>query len=110
MDVLLFQEHKLKEGGGRKLDNIGQRLMPWCKGWTLEAELGYKNWLNLDGVGKGGVGILLTTKYATLVTATRSLTQNRVLWIKLEGIEGGGTWASHVYMCLISLHKGMICG
>lgn len=94
VDVLLFQEHKLR---GAKLEHIGQRLMSWCNGWVLEAEPGYRNWLNPSGVGKGGVGILLVSKYVRLVKASGSLMNNRVIWIKLEGVEGGNLGIACVY-------------
>ena len=34
------------------MEHLGKRLMPWSIGWVLEAELGYKSWLNLDGAEK----------------------------------------------------------
>lgn len=37
---------------------------------------------------KGGVGILLASKYARLVTSSRSIMSNRIVCIKMEGIEG----------------------
>lgn len=94
VDVLLIQEHKLRGG---KLSNLGQRLMPWRQGWLLDAEAGYKSWLNPNGVGKGGVGTILATKYARLVIAAGSLMQNKVLWINLEGIDGGNLGIACVY-------------
>lgn len=94
VNILFFQEHKLR---GAKLDHLGQRLMPWSKGWVLEAKPSYKNWLNPSGAGKGGVGILLASKYARLVTTSSSLMNNRVIWIKLEGIEGGNLGLACVY-------------
>lgn len=35
------------------------------------------------------MGILLSHKYARLVTMHRSLYDNKVVWVNLEGIEGG---------------------
>lgn len=71
--------------------------MPWSTGWILEVEPGYKNWLNPDGAGKGGVGILLAAKYARLVIALGTLMHNRVMWIKLEGFEGCNLGIACVY-------------
>jgi hypothetical protein len=45
--------------------------------------------LNHNAAGKGGVGIILANKYIRLVTATGSFYKDRVVWVKLEGIEGG---------------------
>lgn len=84
--MLLFQEHKLR---GTKLEHLEKRLMPWSTGWILEVEPGHKNWLNPDGAGKRGVGILLSSKYSRLVTPLGSLMNNRVVWTKMDGIEGG---------------------
>lgn len=61
VDVLLFQEHKLR---GSKLEHLGKRFMPWIAWWILEVEPGHKNQLNPYGVGKRTVGILLAFKYA----------------------------------------------
>lgn len=46
VDVLMFQEHKLR---GAKLEHLDKRLMPWSMGWVLEAKPGYKSWLNPNG-------------------------------------------------------------
>lgn len=79
--------------------------MPWCIGWKLEVEPGYKNWLNPDGAGKGGVGILLASKYARLVTMSGSPMNKRVVWIKLDGIEGGNLGIACVYAPNIPSHR-----
>ena len=39
-------------------------------------------------MGKEGVGILISQKYARFVTEHGALYEDRVVWIKLEGIEG----------------------
>ncbi len=39
-------------------------------------------------MGKGRVDILLSNKYARLVTEHGALYDNKLVWIKLEGIEG----------------------
>ena len=71
--------------------------MPGCASWILEAALGKRSWLNPNAAGKGGVGILLANKYARLVTATGALYDNRVVWIKLERVEGGNIGLACVY-------------
>ena len=40
IDVVLIQEHKLR---GRSMDNLGNRLMPGCSSWILEAAPGEKS-------------------------------------------------------------------
>ena len=94
IDVLLIQEHKLR---GRALENLGARLMPGYASWVLEAAPGERSWLNPNAAGKGGVGIILAQKYAKLVTTHGALYDNRVVWIKLEGIEGGNIGIACVY-------------
>jgi hypothetical protein len=76
---------------------LGHRIMPGCASWVLEAALGERNWINPDAAGKGGACILLAHKYAWLVTAHGSLYNDRVVWIKLEGIKGE-ILGSHVFM------------
>lgn len=94
VDVVMIQEHKLR---GRALENIGSRLVPGCASWVLEAAPGKRSWLNPNATGKGRVGILLANKYAKLVMATGALYENRVVWIKLEGVEGGNIGLACVY-------------
>jgi hypothetical protein len=71
--------------------------MPGCASWVLEAAPGERSWLNPNAAGKRCVGILLANKYARLVTATGSLYDDRVVWIKLEGVEGGNVGLACVY-------------
>ena len=95
VDVVMIQEHKLR---GRALENLGSRLMPGCASWILEAAPGEKSWLNPNAAGKGRVGILLSNKYAKLVTAIGALYDNRVVWIKLEGVEGRNIGLACIYV------------
>ena len=94
IDVVMLQEHKLR---GRALDNLDARLMPRYANWILEAAPGERSWLNPNAAGKGGVGIILAHKYAKMVKAYGALYDNRVVWIKLEGIEGGNIGLACVY-------------
>ena len=94
IDVVMIQEHKLR---GRALENLGTRLMPEYASWILEAALGERSWLNPNAAGKGGVGIILAQKYAKLVMTHGALYDNRVVWIKMEGIEGGNIGIACVY-------------
>ena len=71
--------------------------MPGCASWILEAAPGERSWLNPNAAGKGGVGILIAQKYAKLVTAHGALFEDRLVWIKLEGIEGGNIGLTCVY-------------
>ena len=94
VDVVMIQEHKLR---GKSLENLGNRLMPGCSSWILEAAPGERSWLNPNAAGKGGVGILLANKYAKLVKEHGALYDDRVVWIKLEGIEGGSIGIACIY-------------
>lgn len=94
----MIQEHKLR---GRLLENLGPRLMPGCASWILEAGPKEHSWINHNVASKGGLGIILANKYAKLVTSHGSLYDNRVGWIKLEDIEGGG---SRVGTCVHTQH------
>ena len=63
----------------------------------LEASPGERSWLNPNAAGKGGVIILINHKYAKLVTEHGALCDNRVVWIKMEGVEGGKVGIVCVY-------------
>ena len=90
----MIQEHKLR---GKAMDELGSRLMPGYACWALEAAPGEKSWINPNAAGKGGVGIFLANKYARLVTDHGTLYDNRLVWIKLEGIEGGKIGLACIY-------------
>ena len=71
--------------------------MPGYASWVLEVAPGERSWLNPYVAGKRGVDILLNPKYATLVTEHEALYDNRVVWIKMEGVEGGNIGVACVY-------------
>ena len=102
VDFVMIQEHKLR---GRSRDNLGNRLMPRCASWILEAAPSEKNWINPNAAGKGGVGILLAHKYARLVTNHDALYEDRVAWIKLEGVEGGNIGIACIYALYIPTNR-----
>jgi hypothetical protein len=60
-----------------------------CASWILQAALGGRSWLIPNAINKGGVGIFIYRRYARLVTTHVTLFEHRVVWVKLEGIEGG---------------------
>lgn len=93
-DVVLIQEHKMR---GRDLDGLGNRLMAGTTSWIPEAAPGERSWINPNAAGKGGVGIILVNKYEKLVSEHGTLYENRVVWIRLVGIEGGNIGIACVY-------------
>ena len=76
----MIQEHKLR---GKALEDLGSRLMAGCANWILEASPNERKWINPNAASKGGVGIVLSHKYARLVTKDGGLYEDRVVWIKL---------------------------
>lgn len=94
IDIVMIQDHKLRGG---KLEHLGSLLMPGYASWILEAAPGERSWLNPNATGKGGVGIMLAQKYARLVTDHGALYNDKVVWIKLEGVEGGNIDIACVY-------------
>ena len=94
VDVVMIQEYKLR---GRSINNLGNRLIPGCASWISEAAPGEKIWINPNAAGKRGVGILLAHKYTRLVTNYGALYDNRVVWFKLEDIEGGNIGIVCIY-------------
>lgn len=71
--------------------------MSGCASWILEAAPGERSWFNPNAAGKEGVGILIARKYAKLITLHGALYVDRVIWVKLEGIEGGNIGLACVY-------------
>ena len=51
VEVVMIQEHKLR---GKSMENLGNKLMPGCASWVLEAAPGERSWLNPNAAGKGG--------------------------------------------------------
>lgn len=84
--MVIIQGHELR---GKAIDNIGTSLIYGYASWILEVVPGERSWINPNAAGKGGVVILLASKYARLVTEHGVLYDNRLVWIKLEGVEGG---------------------
>ena len=102
VDIVMLQEHKLRE---RTLEHLGTRLMPGYTSWILDAAPGARSWLNPNAADKGGVRIIMANKFAKLVTANRSLCDNRVVWVKLEGVEGGNIGIACIYAPNISSER-----
>lgn len=69
-----------------------------CASWVLEASPRKCSWLNPNAASIGGLGILLNQKYAKLVTEHRALYDNKVVWIKMEGVEGKKIRIACVYV------------
>lgn len=67
--------------------------------------MGERSWINPNAAGRGGVGIILANKYAKLVTEHGTLYENRVVWIKLEGIEGCNIGIACVYAPNIPMER-----
>ena len=90
----MIQEHKLR---GKAIESLGNSLMHGYASWILEAATGEKSWINPNAAGKGGVGILLSNKYSRLVIEHGALYEDRLVWIKLEGLEGSKIGFACVY-------------
>ena len=93
-DIVHRQEHKLR---GRALKILGTKLMHGDTSWIQEAVPGERSWINPDAVGKIGVGIILSNKYARLIKDQGSLYDNRVVWVKLKDVEGGTLRITCIY-------------
>ena len=68
-----------------------------CASWVLEAALGERSWIYPNATNKGRVGILLAHKYTRLVTDHGVPNKDKVVWIKLKGIEGGNVGIVCIY-------------
>ena len=79
----MIQKHKLR---GKTIDSIGNNLMHGYTSWILEAAPDERSWLKPNVVGKGGVGILLYSKYVRLVTEHGALYDNRLV------VQFGSSW------------------
>ncbi len=63
--------------------------------WILEAALRERSWLNSSAAGNR-VEILITNKFAKLVTVTGALYDTRVVWVKLKRVE----WENLEFVCI----------
>jgi exonuclease III len=72
LDVLCVQEHKLR---GAAVDQLGRKLWPQAKCWSIEATPGYT--LQVHSTGKGGIATLLAPRWAALVSSSGTLLDNR---------------------------------
>lgn len=87
------------------LDNLGARLLLGTSSWILEVGRGECSWLNLSATSRGGVGIILANKYASIVTMHGKLYKDIVAWIKLAGIQGGNVGIICVYAPNIPMER-----
>ena len=92
VDTIMIQEYKLWE---RSLENLANRLMLDYNNWILEAALRERSWLNSSAAGNR-VEILITNKFAKLVTVTGALYDTRVVWVKLKRVE----WGNLEFVCI----------
>lgn len=93
LDIILLQEHKLR---GEKAAQLGRKLFPKHRCWTMEADLGY----NIDGqagAGRGGICTLLHGNLAARVSEHGSILQNRAFWLRLTGLPGGDLGVLNLY-------------
>lgn len=102
VDVIMIQEYKLRE---KAIGSLGTNLIHGYASWILEAASGERSWINFNPAGKRGVGILLASKYARLVTEHGALYDNRFVWLKMEGVEGGKFGFACLYVPNIPMEK-----
>lgn len=85
-DVVMIQEHKLR---GNNLDNQGSRLILSNESWILAAAPGERSWINPNVARKGGVGIIIASKFTKLVTMHGALYDNRVVGLSYKALKVG---------------------
>ena len=93
VDIILIQEHKLR---GEKAANLGAKLFPKRKCWTLDADVGY-NIDGQEGAGKGGICTILKENLAPHVSSHGIILRNRAFWIRLSGLPGGDLGILNLY-------------
>lgn len=77
--IPLLQEHRLC---GSKAQDLGRSLCPGADYHYLESDPGYR--LNLEGVRKGGVCILISPFIKHMVSNVGSLRHNRAFWLFIQ--------------------------
>jgi exonuclease III len=109
-DMILLQEHKLC---GEKAKELGRNL--WLDAACicldaacicLDATPGYT--LNENGVGRGGVCILVSSYLKHLIDSCGSLRDNRALWITFKGTPIGKMGILIVYAPNCSRERGTL--
>jgi exonuclease III len=86
IDILCFQEHKLR---GKKLQNLKDKIWRGAKFLVEEAEAAYNNRLDGPGAGRGGLCMWVSAHIHHLVSKTGRSRAGRAQWIRLSGIAGG---------------------
>ena len=73
LDVCFIQEHKLRE---RNLDSLARNLFRNALCFHIEAEEGLQH-----TAGKGGLAILLASKWMSSIKSIGSIFRGRAMWI-----------------------------
>lgn len=93
-DIVLVQEHKCR---GVALTNLGKSLWRHATFWGRDASPGYGHLDSEDGAGCGGLASFLAHKWASLVSDSGSLFENRVHWFIMSGLPGGDLGIANIY-------------
>jgi hypothetical protein len=102
-EVLIIQEHKLS---GAKANELGRSIWPDAACYILDADLRYAH--NIDGAGRGGVGILVSPYIKHMVASSGSLGDNKSIWVTFTGTPVGKLGILNVYTPNCSRERGRL--
>jgi exonuclease III len=94
VDVLCFQEHRLR---GEGLAALKTKIWPRATFFGREATVGYRHGPGDVGASRGGVCLWVAPQISHLVLASGQSHCNRAQWIRLHGTPGGDIAILNIY-------------
>lgn len=94
LDVLCFQEHKLR---GDKLRDFGNKVWRDATYLGCEASPGYNHLDGQEGVGKGGICMFISPKLAPYIHSHGNIGGNLVQWVHFKNLPGGDVAIANIY-------------
>lgn len=94
IDVLCFQEHKLR---GTKLLDFGNKVWRRATYLGCDASLGYNDQDGQEGAGKGGICMFISSKLAPFIHSHGNIGLNLGQWVRFKNLPGGDLAIANIY-------------
>jgi exonuclease III len=94
LDVLCFQEHKLR---GQSLLDLKFKIWNQALFLSCEASVGYGHEVDQAGAGCGGLCIFISPKIQHLVHSHSVVNRNQAQWVMFKGVPGGDVAVANIY-------------
>lgn len=94
LDILCFQEHKLR---GTKFQHFGNKIWRQATFLGCEAEEGYNHLDGVEGAGKGGICTFISPRLSPFLHSHGSIGTNLAQWCHFSNLPGGDIAFLNVY-------------